>query len=232
MPGLPLQNPRWEKFCHAYVQGPTAGNATASYLAAGFAADGTQGSSARVGAYKLMNKPVVSARITELQADVGQTEERAIAMATDRLALSQQMILGQFVRFGFAHMLDYVRRDEHGNTVIDLGAVTRDQAAGIVELTVTERGEGPNRVCQTRIKLCDRQAALVSLGKHFGLFDSKKDDPRADLRHLGPEELRRRNAELQAKIDGMERRRPAATTGEAQPVSGGDDVTTTANKPV
>lgn len=227
MPGLPLQNPRWEKFCHAYVRGPTAGNATASYLAAGFAADGTQGSSARVGAYKLMNKPVVSARITELQADVGQTEERAIAMATDRLALSQQMILGQFVRFGFAHMLDYVRRDEHGNTVIDLGAVTRDQAAGIVELTVTERGEGPNRVSQTRIKLCDRQAALVSLGKHFGLFNQKKEDQNP-LRHLSAEELQRHNMELQQKIHGVQRGRAAAQAAEAQPAAT-DEGTSLAN---
>jgi uncharacterized small protein (DUF1192 family) len=218
MPGLPLQNPRWEKFCHAYVQGPAAGNATASYLAAGFSdADG----SARTGGYRLMNKPVIRTRIAELQTDLVQVEQRALTVAADRLALSQQLILAQIARLGFANPLDYVRRDENGNTVIDLGAVKRDEAAGIVELSVTSRGEGPDRVTQTRIRMCDRHAPLVSLGKHFGLFNDKKqnEDP---LRHLSAEELRQRNAELQAKIDRMEGQRPETQTGDARPPSGGE----------
>ena len=229
MPGLPLQNVRWEKFCHAYVRGPTAGNATASYLAAGFAADGTQGS-AHVGAHRLLNKPVIRTRIGELQADIVQVEQRAVVAAADRLALSQQLILGQLARLGFANPLDYVRRDEHGNTVIDLGAVKRDEAAGIVELSVTSRGEGPDRETRTRIRMCDRHAPLVSLGKHLGLF-THKQDPQEHLRHLSADELRRQNAELQAKLDQMEGRRPAPQTEAIEPASVDDPTATDASEP-
>jgi phage terminase small subunit len=230
MPGLPLQNVRWERFCQAYVRGPTAGNATACYVAAGFAEDATQ-ASARAASCRLLNKPIIRARLAELQADLVEVEERAVAAAADRLSLSKQLVLGQIARLGFANVLDYVRRDDDGNTVIDLGAVKRDEAAGIVELSVMERGEGPDRVSRMRIRLCDRHAPLVSLGKHFGLFTDRKDDPQEHLRHLSSDELRRHNAELQAKIDDLGRSQPAAPSREAQPVSAGEMVSAaTANE--
>jgi phage terminase small subunit len=201
MPGLPLQNLRWERFCQAYVHGETSGNATASYVAAGLGAEGTD-VSRRVGAHRLLNKPPVRARIAELQTDFAGTAQRAVAAAADRLSLSKQLVLGQLARLGFANLLDYVRRSETGGVVIDLGAVTRDEAAGIVELTVTERGEGSDRVSVMRIKLCDRHAPLVSLGKHLGLFTDRKD-PQDHLRHLTIDDLQRRCAELQHEIERL-----------------------------
>jgi len=219
MPGLPLQNVRWEKFCQAYVRGPAAGNATACYVAAGFAEDATQ-ASARAAACRLLNKPIVRARIGELQADLVQVEERAVTAAADRLSLSKQLVLGQIARLGFANVLDYVRRDDDGNVVIDLGAVKRDEAAGIVELSVTERGEGPERVSRMRIRLCDRHAPLVSLGKHFGLFAAKREDAQDELRHLSADEL-------QAKIDSLSRSPAAAQNRKTQPVAAGETVSTT-----
>jgi phage terminase small subunit len=212
MPGLPLQNLRWERFCQAYVHGETSGNATASYVAAGFAADGTD-VSRRVGAYRLLHKPPVRARIAELESDRAGTAQRAVAAAADRLSLSKQLVLAQLARLGFANVLDYVRRSETGGVVIDLGAVRRDEAAGIVELAVTEKGEGPDRVSVMRLKLCDRHAPLVSLGKHLGLFTDKKD-PQDHLRHLTIDDLKRRRAELEQEIDRLisPPARPAAET--------------------
>jgi phage terminase small subunit len=225
MPGLPLQNVRWEKFCQAYVRGPAAGNATASYVAAGFAEEATQ-ASMRAASCRLLNKPIIRTRISELQADVIQVEERAVAAAADRLSLSKQLVLGQIARLGFANVLDYVRRDDDGNVVIDLGAVKRDEAAGIVELSMTERGEGPDRVSRMRIRLCDRHAPLVSLGKHFGLFADKHED-QDPLRHLSADELERHNAELQAKLDTLRGSQAAGQNPATQPVSAGETVSKT-----
>jgi len=201
MSGLPLQNLRWERFCQAYVHGETSGNATASYIAAGFAADGTD-VSRRVGAYRLLHKPAIRARIAELENDRVGVAQRAVAMAADRLSLSKQLVLAQLARLGFASILDYVRRSETGGVVIDLSAIKRDEAAGIAELTVTEKGEGADRVSVMRIKLCDRHAPLVSLGKHLGLFSDKKD-PQEHLHHLSIEDLRRHRAELEQEIDRL-----------------------------
>ena len=225
MSGLPLQNVRWEKFCQAYVRGATAGNATACYVAAGFAEDATQ-ASARAAACRLLNKPIIRARFAELQADLVEVEQRAVTTAADRLSLSKQLVLGQIARLGFANVLDYVRRDDDGNIVIDLGAVNRDEAAGIVELSMTERGEGPDRVSRMRIRLCDRHAPLVSLGKHFGLFADKQEDQNP-LRHLSADELWRHNAELQAKIDRLRGPQAAGQNSATQAVSAGETVSTT-----
>jgi len=198
MAGLPLLNTRWEKFCQAYVRGPTAGNASASYAAAGFPGEGT--ATARSGAHRLLHKPSVRARIEELQADLMRVEERAVATAAERLSLDKQVVLAQLRRLGFANLIDYVRRDESGGTVIDLGAIERDEAAGIVELSVTERGEGERRVSTMRIRLCDRHAPLVSLGKHLGLFADRRKDPQEHVRGLTREELRQQVAGLNRKV--------------------------------
>lgn len=192
MAGIPLQNPRWEKFCHAYVSGPTAGNATASYVAAGFAGEGTQ--TARSGAFRLLHKPIIQTRIGEIQAAQARVAERALAKAVDRLALREEAIAGQFMRMGFANMFDYVRRDENGELIVDLGAIERDQAAGIVELVVNEKGEGENRRRTMRVRLGNRNAALVSLAKCLGMFAEKPKD--AELRSKSTDDLKRQIAEL------------------------------------
>jgi hypothetical protein len=201
MPGLPLTNPRWEKFCRAYVRGPTAGNAAASYAAAGFAGGGT--GTAKTGAYKLLQVAAVRTRIGELQAEIMLAEDSAFAKAADKHRLSREAILGQLGRMGFASIHDYVGRDETGAIVVDLARIDRDTAAGIVELTVTERGEGPDRIRQMRIRLCDRVAPLVHLGKHFGLFIDRKgrshgygDSHGDQLAELTDDELEQYAAEL------------------------------------
>jgi phage terminase small subunit len=217
MPGLPLQNLRWERFCQAYVYGETCGNAAASYVAAGF--DGTEAAQ-RVAAHRLLNKPVIRTRIAELEDDRAGVAQRAVAAAADRHSHSKQLVLAQFARLGFANVLDYVRRSETGGVVIDLGALRRDEAAGIVELTVTEKGEGPDRVSVMRLKLCDRHAPLVSLGKHLGLFTDKKD-PQEHLQQLSTEELRRHRAELEQEIERLVSPPAQRAAAEMPPASEG-----------
>ena len=196
MAGVPLLNPRWEKFCHAYVSGPTAGNATASYAAAGFAGEGTQ--TARSGAFRLLHKEIIQTRIGEIQAAQARAAERAMVQAADRLSLREEAILGQFMRHGFATVHDYLRRDERGELTIDLGAIERDQAAGIVELVVTETGEGEKRKRTMRVRLGNRNAALVSLAKCLGMFD-RRPDKDEQLRQVSTDELKRRLAESNSR---------------------------------
>jgi hypothetical protein len=195
MAGVPLLNPRWERFCHAYVSGPTAGNATASYVAAGFAGEGTQ--TARSGASRLLCKDIIQTRIGEIQAAEARHAEQAMVKAAERLGLREEVIAGQWLKMGFANIFDYVRRDEKGELVVALGAIERDQAVGIVELIVDERGEGEKRRRIMRVRLGNRNAALVSLGKYIGMF---ADKPEQDaLRKTSTEDLKRKLAELNRK---------------------------------
>ena len=223
MPGLPLTNPRWEKFCRAYVRGPTAGNAAASYAAAGFAGGGTD--TARSGASRLLTARGVRTRIAELQAEIMAAEDSAFAKTAEQSGLSGSAILEQLRRMGFASIHDCLGRDESGSIVVDLARIDRDQAAGIAELTVTERGEGPDRMRQIRIRLCDRVAPLVHLGKHFGLFIDRKgrspgyaDSHGNPLAELTDEELERYADELDRQYR-EQRRAPAdrVPAGDAAP---------------
>jgi uncharacterized small protein (DUF1192 family) len=87
MPGLPLNNPRWEKFCQAYVLGEAAGNAAGSYRAAGYS-----GATPR-NALRLLNNPAIRARIATLQRDIVAMEECAMTTVTERLARRRESVL-------------------------------------------------------------------------------------------------------------------------------------------
>ena len=210
-PGAPLARPRHERFCQAYVRGPAAGNASAAYRAAGFTSEGRH---ARRGACAMLKRPNVRARIAHLRAALAEVEEAAMTRAAERLALSKEAVLAQHARIGFANMADYIRYDEHGRFVVDLANVERDRMAGIVELVVTERGEGASRVSTVRIKLGERLGALTNLGKYFGLFIEKMEANHDALRNLTDDELRQRANELQRKL-GL-----AGSAGAEQDVRG------------
>ena len=70
-------------------------------------------------------------------------------------------------------MLDYVKV-EGPDAFVDLSTLTRDQAAAIQEITVEDykdgRGENARDVRRVKVKLSDKRAALVEMGKHLGMF--------------------------------------------------------------
>jgi phage terminase small subunit len=205
MLGTPLKNPRWEKFCQAYVRF-TATQRNAATLAA-----------------DLLKRPEVRARIAELQAALADIEERAIAKAAERLALTREAVLGQHARIAFANMADYIRHGDDGRIVVDLASVERDRMAGIVELVVTERGEGEKRVSTVRIKLGERLGALTNLGKHFGLFIDKIQVDHDPIRDLTDDQLRQRALELQRKLGLAGPARPEQGAGGDGPPRGEDE---------
>jgi hypothetical protein len=71
-------------------------------------------------------------------------------------------------------MRDYMRTGPDGDPVLDFSALTRDQAAALVEVTVEDfkdgRGEGARELRRVKFKLADKRAALVDMGRHLGMF--------------------------------------------------------------
>ena len=70
--------------------------------------------------------------------------------------------------------------------MVDLSQLTREQTAAIQEVTVDTYldgdGENAREVKKVRLKLADKRAALVDLGRHHKLFTNKfehcgKDGP-------------------------------------------------------
>jgi hypothetical protein len=72
-----------------------------------------------------------------------------------------------------------------GDPYLDFSALTRDQTAALSEVTLEDfldhRGEAARSVRRVKFKLHDKRAALVDLGRHLGLFDTKHKQPDAPV---------------------------------------------------
>jgi len=91
-------------------------------------------------------------------------------------------------------MLDYVQPSAAGGFAVDLSALSRDHGAAIQEVIVDYQTAGDDKtgVKRVRLKLADKRAALVDLGKHLGLF--------VERRHVTAEYLDKPTDELTARL--------------------------------
>lgn len=115
---------------------------------------------------RLLLKADFAARIAELK---GEAAQGAVMTANEVL-----LGLSNLAR---ANMQDYMRVGPSGEPVLDFGALTRDQAAALQEVTVEEftdgHGDDARPVRKVKFKLADKRAALNDLGRHHGLFKDK-----------------------------------------------------------
>ena len=133
-------------------------NATQAALRAGYSARTAKD----IGCENLA-KPNIAAAITKAQSK-----------RSERTEITQDMVLQEFAKIGFANMLDYMT-PHNGEMHIDMSKLTRDQAAAISEYqteTVSGR-EGVPDIERTKFKLLDKRQALVDIGRHLGMFKDK-----------------------------------------------------------
>ena len=149
---------RRDRFCQEYIVDL---NGKKAAIRAGYSPR-----SAEVTASRLLSQDKVRARITELQA------ERA-----ERTEISADRVVAELAKLGFSNMLDYLRVDAHGDPVLDLSDLTRDQAAAIKEWTIETytdgHGEEALGVKRVKFKLEDKLGALTTLGRHLGIFNDR-----------------------------------------------------------
>ena len=130
-------------------------NATQALIRAGYSPK-----AANVCASQLLAKPNIAAAVAVKQA------ERA-----RRVEISGDAVLRELAKLGFANMLDYVTIAGDGTASMDLSSITREQGAAIVELTTEDSYDRDgNLTRRNKIKLADKRAALVDMGRHLGLF--------------------------------------------------------------
>jgi phage terminase small subunit len=150
--------PKQERFVAEYLIDL---NATQAAKRAGYS-ERTAGSQA----FDLLKKPEIAAAV---QARRGKLAEK--------LEVTQERVVAELAKLGFANMADYMRASPDGDPFLDFSALTRDQAAALIEVTVDDfidgRGEDARAVRRVKFKLADKRAALVDLGKHLGMFTDK-----------------------------------------------------------
>jgi phage terminase small subunit len=101
----------------------------------------------------------------------------AQARRSTRTEITQDRVLVELAKLGFANMADYMRGMTGSDPYLDFSALTRDQAAALQEVTVEDyvdgRGEDVRDVKRVRFKLADKRAALVDIGRHLGMFKER-----------------------------------------------------------
>jgi len=95
-----------------------------------------------------------------------------------KLEITAERVLQELALMGFANMADYLSIDSQGRLQeFDYGAITREQAAAIQEITMDTTGgagDGERKlVLRTKFKLASKREALELLGKHLKLFTEK-----------------------------------------------------------
>jgi phage terminase small subunit len=152
----PLKNAKHERFAQGLGLGLTGDKA---YIKAGYTPN-------RNNASRLKANESIKDRLAYLIAKGAEIAEISIADVITELG-----------KIGFANMMDYVEI-EGGDPIVDLSAMTHEQAAAIGEITVETymEGKGPDaeKIKRTKLKLLDKRAALVDIGKHLGAF--KEDE--------------------------------------------------------
>src|SRR4051794_19252396 len=139
---------RQERFIEEYL---VDGCATAAARRAGYSSR-----TARAIGSENLTKPAVRDAIAAAQA-----------ARAKRTEVSADRVVAELARIAFANARDYVRVRE--DRTFDLCLPDREAAAAVQELTITDAAEGRRRI---RLKLADKRAALVDLGRHLGLFQS------------------------------------------------------------
>ncbi len=120
---------------------------------------------------------------------VAETIEKAIAERSKRTEITQDSVLRELALIGFANAGDYFDWGPDGVSLLDKGDLTEAQCAVVAEVSQTVTPGGGT----IRLKLHDKQAALVNLGRHLGLFtDNLKVNGLEGLKHLSDEELNER----------------------------------------
>lgn len=149
---------RAERFVTEYL---VSGNATAAAKAAGYSPR-----SAEVQGSRLLSN-------VKIAAAVAASREAALKRAD----LTLDDIIQEARKIAFANMQDYLRVGPDGDPVLDWSALSRAQAAALMEVTVEDftdgRGEDAREVRKVKFKLADKLKALISLGQHLGGFGSK-----------------------------------------------------------
>lgn len=151
-----LRNPQREAFALCIARG---GEITKSYAEV-YPGHGCKSTDVlKVKASRLHLQPEIQARIAEMK--------EALAVRT---TITQQRVLEELAKIGFANAGDMIELTEDGKTTVDISKLTKDQKAAIAEIQIDTSPDGKQRV---KVKLHDKRAALMDIGKHLGMFREK-----------------------------------------------------------
>lgn len=165
-----LENARHERFAQELAKGKTADDA---YVAAGFAAN-------RGNASTLKAKQSIQDRVAEI-----------LKRGAERAAITEEMVLRELAKIGFSDIRKAVRWNGHlvreednedggdvlviketrNNLVALIDSAELDDATAAAIAEISQNAQGG-----IKLKLHDKRAALVDIGKHLGMFIERSEN--------------------------------------------------------
>lgn len=143
-------------FCREYIIDL---NSTQAAIRAGY----SEKAAAVIG-HENLRKPNIQAEIQRLQS--GRAE---------KLEITADRVLQELAKIGFADIRDIVSWektgvDEDGKPAHSLSLIGSDEITDNTAAAIREISEGPTGL---KIKMHDKQAALLNIGRHLGMFKDK-----------------------------------------------------------
>lgn len=144
-------SPQQKRFCQEYLVDYSPSRAA---IRAGYSIKNASSQ-----ASELMKKPGVQTLIAEMQKAHG-----------DKIGIDKERVLQELAKIAFSNIKDYLLQDDEGNTYVDIKGLSRDTASALSEVTVetTQGLKVSNK--KIKVKVADKIAALLSIGKHLGMF--------------------------------------------------------------
>jgi phage terminase small subunit len=149
-------DPKRRRFVEEYA---VDWNATQAAIRAGYSPKTAQQQGSRL---------LLNVVVQEALAEVMQTD-------AERCNVTVNQVIDETAKLAFVNMMDYLRISPEGDPYVDLSALTRAQAAGLLHFECHDykdgRGEDARDVRKVRIKLNPgKLTALVKLGERLGVW--------------------------------------------------------------
>lgn len=179
--------PKQQQFVEEYLLDL---NATQAAVRAGYSKK-----TAAVVGHENLRKPEIAGSI-----------KRAQDVRSKRTQITADRVLQELAKIAFANMGDYMAIGADGDPCLDFSALTHDQTAALVEVTVEDfkdgRGAKARDVRRVKFKLSDKRGALVDIGRHLGMFADRHEQTAGHrLSEMSDEELNREFKQLLLKAD-------------------------------
>jgi len=159
---MPL-NAKQQRFCEEYIKDL---NGTQAAIRAGYSKK-----TAYVIAYENLRKPEIVKEI-DLYKEKFRQESK----------LDGDMIKDELRAISFSNIQDFITS---GNAIVDLTTLPRykTRAVAAIKTRIITTGTGRDKVTETitELKLVDKRAALVDLGKTEGIFEKDNDQRRPEV---------------------------------------------------
>ena len=145
-----------------------------AYLSAGYEVSGPSARrAAKRLAKRLAKRPEIIERVQAIRDVQARIRAEATKLAIERSAINKERVAVELGRIGFSNMMDYMRVGPSGDPVLDFSKLTREQAAALTEVTVTDAGK-------IRFRLGDKRGALMDIAKLFGWIVERRENKIVD----------------------------------------------------